>query len=272
MKIIWIRASESINYNRPHTFFVLGVRGSGKSALLEHIAENYLNQDHAILDLFGSRDGEGLAWLRSQWAEHKKILLIHGDNVTVHGSFDTRNIGKLSLSDFQNYDILVSSSPLYSGINDEFVHINTAIDMLYQRLSWKKLIFTIVRESSNLFYSRLKVSPNQVAVKAETIYLIREARHVGVSLGLDTLKYTSVDIDVRSVLDFLILKSQGVLGLPSDLQWMYGYFAPEVVRNMPPQNFFMATRKGSLGIGSFPCPRLAQAGKGEHSEGCRLEG
>jgi len=110
----------------------------------------------------------------------------------------------------------------------------------------------IVRESANLYYSRLRVSKNQLSAKAESTYLVREARHCGVAIGLDTLKYTSVDIDIRAVTDYLILKSQGVLGFPDDLQWLYGYFSPHKVRNMPPQYFCIVTRKGALGLGEFP--------------------
>ena len=166
--------------------------------------------------------------------------------------FDSKNVSKVTLDDFRNYDIVVSSSPLYSNINDDFFHTNHLIDLVYKRLSWKDLIYTIIRESANLSYARLRISPNQLAAKAEFTYLIREARDCGLSLGLDTLKYTSVDIDIRSVLDYLILKSQGVLGFPGDLQWLYGYFAPHIVRNMPAKYFCMVTRAGALGLGYFP--------------------
>jgi hypothetical protein len=56
----------------------------------------------------------------------------------------------------------------------------------------------VTREASNLFYARLRLSNNQLAAKTEFIYMIREMRHCGVALGLDTLKYTSIDFDVRS--------------------------------------------------------------------------
>ena len=105
----------------------------------------------------------------------------------------------MTLDDFRNYDIVVSSSPLYSNLHDEFFHTNHLIDLVYKRLSWKDLFYTIIRESANLLYARLRISPNQLAAKAEFTYLIREARHCGLSLGLGTLKYTSVDIDIRSV-------------------------------------------------------------------------
>jgi len=204
-----------------------------------------------VLDLFGSRDGEGLAWLRSPYAKDKRILLVCGDNVDVESSFDVKNVSKVQLNDFQDYDIVISSSPLYSGVDNEFMSVNRIVDLLYKRMHYKKLVYVTIRESSNLYYSRLRVSQNQLAAKAETIYLIREARHMGLAMGLDTLKYTSVDIDIRAVLDFLMLKAQGALGLPDDLRWLYSYFEPYWLRNAPTSCFFIMSRAGSLGVGEF---------------------
>ncbi len=42
----------------------------------------------------------------------------------------------------------------------------------------------IVREATNLYFSRLKIVANQTLAKSEMVYLIREARHAGVALGL----------------------------------------------------------------------------------------
>jgi hypothetical protein len=252
--IHWVREEDTVRFNRPHTFFVIGVRGFGKSACLEHIGEGYLAEGHTVLDLFGSRDGEGLAWLRSPHVKDKKILLIHGDNVSVSSSFDMKPVNKLCVNDFSTYDIIVSSSPLYSNIDDEFFQVNTIVDVLYKRLTWKNLVYMITRESANLYYSRLSISPNQLAAKELTTYLIREGRHCGIALGLDTLKFTSIDADIRAVVDYFIFKSQGVQGFPADKQWLYGYFNPATVRHMPNRFFFIMSAKGPLGIGKFPCP------------------
>jgi len=51
---------------------------------------------------------------------------------------------------------------------------------------------------------------------------------------------------------FLVLKAQGVQGLAKDLGWLYSYFNPSVIRSMKPQYFFIVTREGALGLGSFP--------------------
>jgi hypothetical protein len=254
LEIGWVRGQETVGFNRPHTIFAIGIRGSGKSAFLEYVAQGYLGEGHTVLDLFGSRDGEGLAWLRSSYAEDKKILLVCGDNVDVKSSFDVKNISKLNLSDFENYDIVISSSPLYSSPDDEFLQINKAIDVLYKRLSWRALVFLIVREAGHLYYSRLRVSANQLQAKTSSAYLIQEARHCGLSLGLDTLKWTSIDPDIRVTIDYEIYKSQGITGFAKEKTWMYGYFNPVIVRHMPRQFFLISTSEGNLGIGRFPCP------------------
>jgi len=252
MRILWTRGETPVSFNRPQTWFVQGLRGSAKSSFLEHVAMGYMQENSVVFDLFGSRDGEGLAWLRSPYAKDKKILLVKGENVDVQGSFPVKTVDELTLQDLENYDILISGSPLYINPDQEFFDAAKLTNLMYRRLHYKRLIYCIIREASNFYYSRLKVSDNQVLAKANMIYLIREARHMGIALGLDTLRYYAIDIDIRSLSDFMILKSQGVDGLANDLEWLYSFFNPHVIRFMDPENFIIIARTGSLGIGTFP--------------------
>ena len=254
MRVTWIRGKDRIQFNRPLTVFVIGIRGSGKSSLLEGLGEAYLSRGHTVFDLFGSRDGENLAWLRSPWAKEKRILLVCGANVDVEAPCDVKKVDEVQLRDFRDYDIVISSSPLYSSIDDEFFQSARLTDLIYRRRSYKRLIYLIVREASNLYYSRLKVSESQIFAKSQMIYLIREGRHCGLSLGLDTLRFYSVDIDIRSLSDFVILKSQGLYGLTKDLEWLYSIFRPERVRQLKPQHFLIVSRTGAVGLGEFPYP------------------
>jgi hypothetical protein len=232
----------------------LGLRGTGKSSLLEHIGEGYLESGHAIFDLFASRDAESLAWLRSSHAKDKKVLLLKGENVDVKCGFTVKNAEAVTLDDFEKHDIIISSSPLYLSIDQEFTSAGRLTDLLYRRLSYKRLIYMLTREASNLFYSRLKLCDNQLDAKSQMIYMLREMRHCGIALGLDSLRFTSVDIDIRSLADLTLLKSQGVMGLSHDLQWLYSFFNPVMVRSMPVKNFFVVSKSGALGIGEFPFP------------------
>jgi len=252
VEVVWIKGNEKITFSKPSTWFVLGVRGSGKSSLLEHIGIHYLKKNACIIDLFGSRDGEGLAWLRSPYVKKRKILLLHGENIEVSAPVDVKPAKEFNLDDIETYDIIVSASPLYGSIEEEFDNVNNIVDALYRRFTWKRIVYLIVREAANLYYSRLKIVENQVAAKSQFIYLLREARHMGIALGLDTLKYTSIDVDVRVLSDYVVVKQVGVLGLPSDLSWLYSYFDPVKLQNLPPQYFIIVSKKGHIGVGFFP--------------------
>jgi len=252
MRIQWIRGGERMQFSRPKNYFALGGIGDGKSSLLEHLALEYMKNGAVVLDLFASADGESLAWLRSRHAKEKRVLLIKGQNVDVKSSWPAKTVEELTLADISGNDIIISARPLYLNRDQEFYDSGKLTELLYRRLSWKRVVFLIVREASNLYYSRLKVSANQLQSKADMIYLLRQGRHFGLALGLDSLRYYSVDIDVRSLSDYLLLKSQGIHGLASDIRWLYRYFDPDRVRKNFPSCFYIVARKGSLGMGHFP--------------------
>jgi hypothetical protein len=254
LKLSWIRGNDKINFSKPNVYFCLGVRGSGKSSLLEHIGEAYLAEGNSIFDLFSSRDGENLAWLRSEHAKDKKILLLKGENVDVKSSFPVKVADKVTLQDFENNDIVISTSPFYLNADQEFTYAASLTDLLYKRMYHKHLIYLIAREAANFYYSRLKVSDNQIYAKSQMVYLIREARHMGLALGLDSIRYYAIDIDIRSLADYLLLKSQGVQGLTKDLKWLYSYVHAGLIRNMSPERFILVSHSGALGYGVFPFP------------------
>ena len=253
-QVTWVRQQERLTFSQPRVYFGLGIRGSGKSSILETIGEYYLDAGHCVMDLFSSRDGENLAWCRSAWAEDKKILLLHGDNVDVNAPYKTKKAEDLYLHDFNIYDIVISCPLLYLRPEDEFAAVNVIIDRLYRRPpSWHKIIYVIAREAANLFYSRLRISKSQLAAKSEVAYLARELRHQGISLALDSQIITGVDYQVRTQADLTVIKSMGVIGINKDdpLFFLYHYFDPSYIRRMPKGEFLIVTKQGSLGLGSF---------------------
>ena len=252
MKVVWARGNDKISFNRPNVFFITGIRGAGKSSLLEHIGEKYLEHEHAIFDLFGSKDGENLAWLRSPWAEEKRILLLKGSGVDVDCSWPVKHVDSVTLHDFETHDIIISSSPFYANLDQEYVYAAKLTDLLYKRLSWRRLIYCIVREAANLYYSRLKISDNQTQAKAEMVYLIRESRHMGLALGLDSLRWHAIDIDIRSLSDYIIFKNMGQMGLSKEMKFLYSFIEPHTFRYLKPNHFVITTKKGGIGFGVFP--------------------
>jgi len=251
LRIKWIRGNGSIPLGKPYTLLVQGIRGSGKSSLLERLGELHLQRGQTVFDMFASRDGESLAWLRSPFVEDKKVLLLRSPSVDVDCSWPVLNVEELRLSHFNEYDLIISAAPLYRNFGEEIYYIAKITDMLFHRVYWRKLIYAICREASNLYYSRLKIAGDQLEAKAQLIYMLREARHSGVTLALDSLRYKSIDVDVRSVCDFLVFKEQGFNKVDKDLRFLYRYFQPYSIQQMPPELFIILSRRGCIGFGCF---------------------
>ena len=48
------------------------------------------------------------------------MLLLHGDAVDVESDYDTKHVGSVHLDDFDKYDVIISSPPLYLSMDQEF--------------------------------------------------------------------------------------------------------------------------------------------------------
>jgi len=84
------------------------------------------------------------------------------------------------------------------------------------------------------------------------VYLIRESRHVWLALGLDSVRFYSIDIDIRNLADYMIIKSQGLPGLTKDLKWLYSYVEPHLVRKLNANQYIFLVNDGAIGYGIFP--------------------
>lgn len=244
----WIRGKEKVELNRPKTFLNIGQRGSGKSSLLETIASNY----GKIIDLFGSRDNEGLSWCRSPLKD--SVLFLVGDSIKIQSDWPSKKISELSFSDLLDYDVITSVHAFYGNADEEFIGLNRILEVIYRRTHWDYPWFLLVREAANFIYSRIKLSKNQHVAKADFIYLLREARHMGFAVGVDTIRWTAVDVEIRDVSDYTFIKSVGRKGLPPDIRFIYRYINPYSMMRMKPNQFILITDSGSIGVGGFDYP------------------
>lgn len=255
LKIWWtrFRTHPSANFQaalkRPLAFAVVGGTGAGKSALIETIASKY----DGIIDLFGSRDNEGLAWLRSPFKD--SVLLLKGDSVELDcHCADVKNAKDLTLKDMDDYKVIISCGALYTKIEEEYYQITKIMGKLWKRQHWKTAHCLLIREASNLIYSRLSLGETQQFAKAYLIYVIREMRHCGFAVALDTVRWYGIDINLRSIADYTFIKAQGIDGLPGPLKFLYRYFNPYAVMKMPVHTYIVASRKGPLGFGTSTLP------------------
>ena len=128
------------------------------------------------------------------------------------------------------------------------------MNKFWSRLSWTDPWALIIREAANLLYSRMSIGESQTQAKNYMIYVIREMRHCGFALVLDSVRWFSIDVDVRSIADYTFLKGQGIEGLPDSLHFLYNFFEPYGVMRMGVEKFILISRKGPLGYGESTMP------------------
>lgn len=236
---------------KPLTYSVLGGKNEGKSALVETVACRYPK----IIDLFGSRDGEGLAWLRGPF-KGEKILLLKSPSIDVECPIaDVKNVTDVTLKDFEQYRVIISCSFFYINIHQEWYYIGKLIEKFWQRHYWREPWCIVVREASNLLASRQTLGDTQRQAIDQFTYFAREIRHSGFALCLDTLRWKGIEINIRGLSDYLFLKAVGIQGVPPELKFVFRTF-PRFVDylTMKVSHFVAISRQGSIGAGKFDLP------------------
>ncbi len=254
LSIKWLRYYSPIDFTKAMIFLILGKKGSGKSALVETLALRYPK----IIDLFSSRDDEGLAWCRDS-SPIDDILLVHGDNVDLNCSWNTCKTSDLTLKKMLEYEVVIPSYSFFTQGAGRFAGINKIIDLCWDRRKWKKPVYIAIREASSFLYSRIKQEGggmNMKAAKANFIFWQREMRHFGYALGIDTIRWTSVDKEMRDLADCQIIKKVGSQGLPRDISFLYNYISPRSMAGLPPSHFMLIAENSAIGLGRSACPKF----------------
>ena len=77
---------------------------------------------------------------------------------------------------------------------------------------------------------------------------------MGYAVGVDTIRWTSIDKEIRDVSDYIFIKRVGVQGLPKDLRFIYGYVNPASLMNPKPHQFVLLSNRGPIAAGVFSKP------------------
>ena len=250
--IKWIRGPETIKYNRPNTYLVMGGRGSGKSSLLEAIGSRYPK----VIDVFGSKDAECLSWCKPE-SPFKKVLFVIGRNMKVISKkYQTIQAEEITLKDFEENEVITTTYAFFNTIKEYFEALQKITTLLWeQRTYWNEPWFLLIREAANWIYARLQVVKDSDSAKADFIQMLREARHSGIAVGVDTIRWTNIDKEVRDIADHTFIKKVGAIGLPKDLRFIYRYVNPNSLMKLKQPNFILLTNEGNLGIGKFEYPQ-----------------
>jgi hypothetical protein len=234
-------------------YTVGGIRGGGKSALIENISDSYSK----IIDVYGSRDDECLASLRmSKYRSgFDRGLIIGPPGVDVVSSYDYVPFNKLRLQDIVSHDVIVSPQRIFPKMNSFFQGTERIIDLLWSRPFAEENWFLLVREAANILFARINLKRAKMdQAKAYLILLMREMRHMGIAMGLDTQYMLSLDKEVRTNSDYSFVKNLGSDKLPGDIDWMYGWFNPLGFMSLRAREFVCKDKFGGLYAGWFKLP------------------
>ena len=250
VQIKWMRGHDHLDYKKPRISLVLGKKGGGKSTYVEVNALRHKK----IFDILGSRDNEGLCWCREK-SPVDDILLVHADNVDLKASWNTCKIGDLTLDKMMGYEVVTTCDSFYGTQKSRYAAINAITDNFWGRFEWNYPIAVIIREASNYLYSRISQDGMNIKdAKADFIVFQRELRHMGFSAYMDTIRWTSIDKEIRDLADYLIIKKVGAQGLPGDLHWLYKYVAPLSLADLAPDKFLILTENAAVGKGRTEMP------------------
>jgi len=246
LRVLWIRGNTFIDFDRPNMFYVIGIRGSGKSNFLEAMGEEYLFNECHVIDLCDARDGEALGWAKKY---PEDVLILHDAFTQVEMKYDHKCFDELKMEDIYSYKVLVNSSLMYSDFESYLDAVNLILNLLHSyRRHWKKPIYVIIREAQNIVYARLRKTSDQNQAKAQTAYILRESRHVGLATGVDTIRLTSVDVEIRTLADILVIKNMGLFSLPKDIFFLYSFIDPHYFRFMKPHDAILLSKEGCIGF------------------------
>ena len=198
-----------------------------------------------------SVDNESMAWLRSPWVEGRSVLIVHGPTCKLEfkgpKSWETKDANKLSFSDYSSYDMMLSS-PKFFMDNDgtkDFTTIGRFLRrLLIHRENSKPIIYVIIREASEIIYSRIKADERQDEVKAQILSGLGQARHIGVSLGLDTQRAVNVDKAFRDLADYTFYKRPRGENMPDEKKFAYRYVDLDPMLTMANNQFVVVDTKG----------------------------
>ena len=259
IKLKWVRGQERIKFSRPYLYLTIGERGGGKSSMLEVIAVRYAK----IIDMLEANDAEALCWCKPQFkkvwraihGQDPRILILHGLTKKASCEWDTLPIDELKLSVFEQYDVIILCHVFFADDADYTNALYVITHCLWEeRMYWKEVWFVLVREAANWLYARNRSMKDSAGSKDEFDKQIREARHKGLAIGVDAIRWTDIEKRIRDIAEYLFIKKTGRPGLPQEISWMYRIFQPQSIRNMKVDRYVLVTGKENVGEGRVEYP------------------
>lgn len=249
------------------TFRILGDQFSGKSALLEAICSQYLNNRSTIYDIFASNDNEGLAWLDSPYKD--KIVLFHGNDIEVTTKPGFPEVKTMKIADLHPQTapegrIFLTSREFYRKSDDD-AHFYHALFRLTKRFrertmfvrpdGSKRTDVIAIREADEFLESqRQGQTKAQSDAEAQFAKFHNQMVHHGFALVMDQHRDVDVAKKIRYLANYLMFKNMGNIEIPRPWWPLAGLDPDRMLRKLKPQQFCVVTNKQKVGggVNDFP--------------------
>jgi hypothetical protein len=230
-----------------------GIRGGGKSALLFNIAAHWPK----VIGLYGALDDEVLALLRAHkyLGKWERALILGPEGVSVTSSWDYKYYGDLTFNDMQNYEVIVMPQRIHRFPKTFSMGCEYVSNFLLRRPKVSEYWFLCITEAANILWARQSLKNAKLEnAKSYLVWLLRQLRHVGIAVGLDSQYLLALDKEVRNISDYTFLKNLGAFSLPRDLEWVYRYVTPWAMRALYPNEFVAVDKFSGTYAGWFRLP------------------
>lgn len=214
--------------------FGIGVKGSGKSALGEAIAEIHHHNGFIVFDGLDGNDLEAGFWgIPGPHGIYYPTLLVIPPWYEAH-------LTKPQYSHIKPISSETGLLPIFQKAEAENRIItmccklwprgtvgNLLKDWLFEmpevapRLA--KPIFVLMREVGSYAFSQLRIFPElEDEFRRSLIWLFREGRHHNISFYFDAHRYVDLHKSVRTLCDHKHIKLSSREMIPAELQWIFG--------------------------------------------------
>jgi len=213
--------------------FGVGVKGSGKSALGERIAEKHYHHGYIVFDGLDGNDIESGFWavpgpsgryyptllVIPPWYE-AKLTNPHYSHVKPISS----EVGLLPILQKAEAEhrIITMCCRLWPRGTVGNVLKEWLFEMTEVAPRLNHPVFVLMREIGSYAFSQLRIFPElEDAFRRSLIWLFREGRHHNISFYFDAHRYIDLHKSIRALCDFTHIKLSSKEMIPKEKQWVF---------------------------------------------------
>lgn len=225
---------QAVDTSKHEGIGVFGFKGSGKSVVLERIAEIFLEDNKLVFDLYAAWGHENGFWV----VKHKKAykaIYVHPSYVKVHIPDDYKDL-VTPMCDEVGLEAIVKEATkttpprviiflnsLYAEAHMTLTLIKLCEEIPYVTDELDIDSCVIIREADELASSSINIHRKGGAVdlKAVLFKLMKEGRHARCTMVYDMQELQSLFVRIRKLIDKVIMKTASRSLAPPEAQFVW---------------------------------------------------